>query len=68
MAFEGKLYVFGGWDGARFVATVYEYDPGRDAWTARTPMPTARGFAGAAVAGGKVYVVGGTTTGRRPWR
>ena len=59
VAFEGKLYLFGGWDGARFLASVYEYDPGRDAWTARTPMPTARGFAGAAVAGGKVYVVGG---------
>jgi len=59
VAFEGKLYLFGGWDGARFLASVYEYDPGRDAWTARTPMPTARGFAGAAVAGGKVFVVGG---------
>jgi len=58
-AFEGRLYVFGGWDGVRYVASVYEYDPARDSWAARTPMPTARGYAGAAVAGGKVYVIGG---------
>ena len=59
-AFEGKLYIFGGWDGQKFLATVYEYDPGQDNWIKRTPMPTARGFAGAAIAGGKIYVVGGT--------
>jgi len=59
-AFEGKLYIFGGWDGQKFLATVYEYDPGQDNWIERTPMPTARGFAGAAIAGGKIYVIGGT--------
>ncbi len=57
--FEGQLYLFGGWDGRRFVATTYTYDPTRDAWTTRTPMPTARGYAGAAVANGKIFVVGG---------
>lgn len=57
--FEGKLYLFGGWDGQKFLASVYEYDPGQDKWIKRTPMPTARGFAGAAIAGGKIYVVGG---------
>ena len=60
VAFEGKLYIFGGWDGQKFLATVYEYDPGQDNWIERTPMPTARGFAGAAIAGGKIYVIGGT--------
>ena len=59
-AFEGKLYIFGGWDGQKFLASVYEYDPGQDNWIERTPMPTARGFAGAAIAGGKIYVIGGT--------
>ena len=63
VAFEGRLYVFGGWDGAAYVAGAYEYDPSRDAWTERTPMPTARGFAGAVVAGGRIYVVGGTNDG-----
>jgi len=60
VAFEGKLYIFGGWDGQKFLASVYEYDPGQDNWIERTPMPTARGFAGAAIAGGKIYVIGGT--------
>lgn len=57
--YEGKLYVFGGWDGQRFVASVYRYDPGADQWEARPPLPTARGFAGAAVVGGRIFVVGG---------
>jgi len=59
VTFEGKLYLFGGWDGERFLASVYEYDPDRDTWSARSQMATARGFTGAAVAGGKIYVLGG---------
>jgi N-acetylneuraminic acid mutarotase len=59
-AYEGKLYVFGGWDGQHFVDTVYTYDPVADQWATHVPMSTARGFAAAAVAAGKIYVVGGT--------
>jgi hypothetical protein len=59
VAFEGKLYVFGGWDGQKYVASVYEYEPDADTWKGLSPMPTARGFAGAAVAGGRIYVLGG---------
>jgi len=59
VAFEGQLYIFGGWDGQKFLASVYEYDPGQDKWIERMPMPTARGFAGAAIAGGSIYVIGG---------
>jgi DNA-binding CsgD family transcriptional regulator/N-acetylneuraminic acid mutarotase len=58
-ALEGKLYVFGGWDGTRFVDTVYEYDPDADRWTAKRPMPTARGYAGAGVVEGQIHVIGG---------
>lgn len=60
VTFEGKLYLFGGWDGERFLTSVYEYDPDQDTWGVRSPMPTARGFSGAAVAGGKIFVIGGT--------
>ena len=60
VAFEGQLYVFGGWDGQKFLASVYEYAPDQDKWFERWPMPTARGFAGAAIAGGSIYVIGGT--------
>ena len=58
-AFEGRLYVFGGWDGQKFLDSVYEYDPNQDEWIERMPMPTARGFAGSAIAGGRIYVIGG---------
>lgn len=58
-AFEGRLFLFGGWDGHEILSSVYEYDPRLDAWSVRTNMPTARAFGGAASAGGRIYVLGG---------
>jgi DNA-binding CsgD family transcriptional regulator/N-acetylneuraminic acid mutarotase len=58
-AFEGRLYLFGGWDGYSVSSRVFMYDPTLDSWQERSPMPTARSFCGAAVAGGKIYVIGG---------
>ena len=58
-AFEGKLYLFGGWDGQNYLASTYDYDPVQDTWQTRSAMATARGFAGAAIDGGKIYVIGG---------
>ena len=58
-AFEGKLYVFGGWNGVSFVDFVFRYDPSIDQWEEMTSMPTAKGYAGAAVSGEKIFVVGG---------
>lgn len=59
VGFEGRLYLFGGWDGTGYLDSVYEYDPVQDAWKVKSPMPTARAYAGAAVANGKICVVGG---------
>jgi DNA-binding CsgD family transcriptional regulator/N-acetylneuraminic acid mutarotase len=59
VAFEGHLYVFGGWDGKKYHNSVYSYDPTTDIWKIHTPMPTARAFPGAAEAGGKIYIIGG---------
>ena len=58
-AYEGKLYLFGGWDGKKAVDTVLEYNPVSNKWMVKTSMPTARAYAGAAIAGGKVFVIGG---------
>jgi DNA-binding CsgD family transcriptional regulator len=58
-AFEGKLYLFGGWDGERYVPTVYEFDPEAYAWVERSQMPYAAGSLGIVVAGGKIHVLGG---------
>ena len=58
-AFEGRLYLFGGWDGNQSLATVFSYDPATNKWREEPEMPTARAFAGAGIAGRKIYIVGG---------
>ena len=58
-AFEGKMYLFGGWDGQFFSNKSYVYDPLSDHWQEIDPMPTARGYLGAAVAGRKIFLIGG---------
>ena len=59
VAFEGKLYLFGGWDGGQYLDIVFEYEPEEDIWRQKTSMPTARGYAGAAVVENNIYVIGG---------
>jgi DNA-binding CsgD family transcriptional regulator len=56
---EGQLYLFGGWDGARYRGEVFVFDPRTRQWATRTPMPTARRAAGAALVGEHIYVIGG---------
>ena len=64
--FGGKVYFFGGFvlpesgpPGWVPVNDAWEYDPGTDAWRTLAPMPTKRGAAMAAEAGGKLYAIGG---------
>jgi N-acetylneuraminic acid mutarotase len=59
IVYEGRMYLFGGWDGHRVVKDAYVYDPINDVWAQTLSMPTARSYAGSVVAGGKIYVVGG---------
>src|SRR6185369_2867322 len=61
--YEGKLFVFGGWNGDHFVSSVIAYDPLSNEWSSHAAMPTARGFSGAALAAGKIFVMGGTAGG-----
>ncbi len=63
--YEGKLYIFGGWDGVQIVASVFEYAPDLNCWVEKSAMPTARAFAGAAVAIGRIFVIGGND-GQKP--
>lgn len=58
-AYEGQMYLFGGWNGETYLDVVYIYDPMEDEWREGAPMPTSRAYAGAAEVGGKIYVVGG---------
>ena len=59
IAYEGNIYLFGGWDGKKYVADVYEYLPEEDQWRALSPLPEPRGYCGIAVNGGKIYILGG---------
>jgi transposase len=47
-------------------AVVEEYDPAANRWTRRAPMPTPRGFFGAAAVGGAVYTIAGRVRGPAP--
>jgi DNA-binding CsgD family transcriptional regulator/N-acetylneuraminic acid mutarotase len=58
-AFEGQLYLFGGWDGEKYLDSVYTYDPGRDTWSGNVSLPSPRAYSGAAVSGRKIFVIGG---------
>ena len=56
---NGKLYVFGGWDGGKARGAAYEYNPATDKWTKKTSMPRLTHHAALAAANGKIYVMGG---------
>jgi DNA-binding CsgD family transcriptional regulator len=59
MAVEGKLYLFGGWNGVAFSDRVWQYSPDTDRWEKRAPMLTARADAGAVEVNDQVFVIGG---------
>jgi N-acetylneuraminic acid mutarotase len=59
VAANGKLYVFGGFEGGKAPGLAYEYDPSTDKWTKKTSMPRPAHHAALAAANGKIYVFGG---------
>ncbi len=62
-AFDGQLFVFGGDFGGVGTTTVFVYDPLTTAWATKpTAIPAPMNGARAAVIGGMIYLVGGTTT------
>lgn len=58
-AFEGRLYLFGGWDGRQVTDTVYRFDPSSDTWDEIGKLPSARAYSGAAVVGSRIFLLGG---------
>lgn len=53
---EGKIYLFGGYQGKR---RVDEYDPLTDTWTTKADMPVARYELSTSELNGKIYLIGG---------
>ncbi len=58
-AVDGRLYLFGGWDGKEIVDTVYAYDPETDSWQPGTAMSSARSFTAAVALEGRILLIGG---------
>ena len=63
-AYQNQVVVFGGWDGQRYVDTVFIYDATANRWTTGAPLPLARGFSAATTLNAAMYVVGGYADGR----
>jgi uncharacterized protein YjbI with pentapeptide repeats len=59
IAYNGKLYVLGGWNGSAQSAEVLSWKYGDLDWTVEPPLPEARNSMGVAVAGGGICLVGG---------
>ena len=61
-AVNDKIYAIGGF-GVASLATVEEYDPATNTWTAKAAMPTARSGLAAAAVYNKIYAIGGAGVG-----
>lgn len=59
VSFEGKLYLFGGWDGSRYRDEILRYDPDADRWEEAGRLPFPWGHAGAVVISNRILLVGG---------
>lgn len=56
---EGKLYLFGGWDGAQALATVWVYSPTEDAWQSGAGLDFPRQAAEAVALTDRIVLLGG---------
>lgn len=59
VAFEGKLYVFGGSDGSKVQSSAWVYDPELDNWQNLPPASIALQHAGIAETNGRIQLFGG---------
>lgn len=59
VAVDNKIYVIGGFNDLRYLASVEIFDPATETWTRGPSMNHSRIGHGAAVVGGKIYVIGG---------
>jgi DNA-binding CsgD family transcriptional regulator len=53
------FYLFGGWDGERYLDAVYYYDAEKRLWHMASPLRIARGFGAATTVEDRIYLLGG---------
>jgi hypothetical protein len=69
---DGRIYMIGGRSGSVFIPNatnvdiVEEYDPAKDLWTLRQPMPTPRSASVWGTHNGRIYVLGRRNPPPRP--
>jgi DNA-binding CsgD family transcriptional regulator len=59
---EGKIYLFGGWDGEQVTDLVYEFNPSTDTWTEKSPLPLQLEGLAAVENRGRIFILGGKNT------
>ncbi len=57
----GLIYVLGGEDLDRTLASTEVYDPAQARWSTFAPLPSPRHSGGAVVLGGRLYSIGGSS-------
>ncbi len=57
--YDGRAYLFGGWDGTTYRAVAYVYNPTDNTWTEIARPNEARGFGAAADLSDRIFYVGG---------
>ncbi|MGB9799236.1 MAG: LuxR C-terminal-related transcriptional regulator [Thermanaerothrix sp.] len=57
-AFEGRLFLFGGWDGKAFISSILVYDPAFEQWKEVGKIPLAYERLYSAVVNNKIYLIG----------
>lgn len=64
VAYDGAVYVFGGYTTSQFMATslAFRYDPAQDAWASIEMLPAARGAHAGVAVDGVAFLVGGVGT------
>jgi N-acetylneuraminic acid mutarotase len=64
VAYQGRLYLAGGFHAGASVAFFDRYDPATNSWTSLPDLPEPRDHVSAAVVNGRMYVIGGRTYGK----
>ncbi len=57
--YEGKLFLFGGFDGLNYLNSIYVFDPVSMQWSIYGSMPENRAYLSAVVLGGQIHLMGG---------
>jgi N-acetylneuraminic acid mutarotase len=64
--YDGRAYLFGGWNGTTYQAVTYVYDIASNTWAEAARPAEARGFGAAATLADRIFYVGGYDD-RREW-